>query len=122
MPSRNFFGDNTFKYFAFDGLQYSDTASVTINVTPVDDRPDARNDYYTIYEDSILRAVSGFTSDVPEEGVVVHYPFDGNRDDFGPSNIELKVYGDPEPTEDRFGNLNGAYYFDGERDLSLIHI
>ena len=119
MPSRNFFGDNTFKYFAFDGLQYSDTASVTINVTPVDDRPDARNDYYTIYEDSILRAVSGFTSDVPEEGVVIHYPFDGNRDDFGPSNIELKVYGDPEPTEDRFGNLNGAYYFDGERDFML---
>ena len=33
--------------------------------------------------------------------------------------VELSVYGNPKPTNDRFGNLNSAFYFDGERDFML---
>ena len=51
--------------------------------------------------------------------MVVHYPFDGNTSDYGPNGIKLNVYGDPQPTKDRFGNLNSAFYFDGEKDVMI---
>ena len=119
VPYANFFGQNAFKYFAYDGIQYSDTTEVKITVNPVDDPPVAVRDYYTILEDDTLKAVSGFSLTAPESGMVVYYPFDGNTDDYGPNSVELSVYGDPEPTKDRFGNFNSAFYFDGEKDFML---
>ena len=119
VPNPNFFGENVFKYFAFDGIQYSDTTEVKITVNAVDDPPVAVRDYYTILEDDTLEAVSGFSLSAPETGMVVYYPFDGNINDYGPNGVELSVYGNPKPTNDRFGNLNSAFYFDGERDFML---
>ena len=54
VPNPNFFGENVFKYFAFDGIQYSDTTEVKITVNAVDDPPVAVRDYYTILEDDTL--------------------------------------------------------------------
>ena len=119
VPDANFFGENTFKYFAFDGIQYSDTTEVKITVNSVDDPPIAVRDFYTILEDDTLKAISGFSLSAPETGMVVYYPFDGNVDDNGPNDVKLSVYGNPEPTKDRFGNLNSAFYFDGEKDFML---
>ena len=119
VPDANFFGENTFKYFAYDGIQYSDTTEVKITVNAVDDPPVAVNDYYTILEDDTLKAISGFSLSAPETGMVVYYPFDGNVEDRGPNEVKLNVYGNPEPTKDRFGNLNSAFYFDGEKDFML---
>ena len=48
VPNPNFFGENVFKYFAFDGIQYSDTTEVKITVNAVDDPIVAVRDYYTI--------------------------------------------------------------------------
>ena len=119
VPNPNFNGENSFKYFAFDGIQYSDTTQVKITINAVDDPPVAVRDYYTILEDDTLKAISGFSLTAPETGMVVYYPFDGNINDYGPNDVKLSVYGDPKPTKDRFGNLNSAFYFDGEKDFML---
>ena len=119
VPTPNFNGVTTFQYFAYDGLQYSDTARVTITVTPVDDAPVSTNDFYTILEDDTLQAVTNTSVDIPEAGIVVYYPFDANKTDKGPNNIELSTYGSPKLTADRFGNQNSAYLFDGEKDYMI---
>jgi hypothetical protein len=46
------------------------------------------------------------------DGLMVHYPFNGNANDESGSGNHGTVYG-ATPTEDRFGNPNSAYYFDG---------
>ena len=52
-PAANFFGSETFTYTINDGTPGSDaTATVTINVTPVNDLPTARDDLFTADEDS----------------------------------------------------------------------
>ena len=49
------------------------------------------------------------------QGPVVHYPFDGNADDASGNGNHGTVYG-AALTEDRFGNPNSAYQFDGVDD------
>ncbi len=39
LPAPDFFGTDTFTYRPFDGVSYGDLATVTINVTPVNDAP-----------------------------------------------------------------------------------
>jgi lysophospholipase L1-like esterase len=51
-PSPNFFGIETFIYTVGDGLGGADTATVTVDVTPVNDPPVARDDELTVAEDS----------------------------------------------------------------------
>jgi hypothetical protein len=51
-PAPNFFGIETFSYTVSDGRTGSDTATVTINVTEVNDVPIALDDTITTIEDS----------------------------------------------------------------------
>jgi len=85
LAEENYFGSDTFTYRAYDGQLYSDPATVTIDVTPVNDAPLAQNDAYQIaygdefsdaegvlandsdIEDDELRAV---LRDLPENGTV----------------------------------------------------
>ena len=53
-PASDYNGIDTFTYRLFDGVSYSNTATVTINVTPVNDVPVAVNDNYTTAEDTAL--------------------------------------------------------------------
>lgn len=53
-PAANFSGIDGFSYQAGDGTASSDVASVTINVTPLNDPPVAVNDEYTTAEDTEL--------------------------------------------------------------------
>jgi VCBS repeat-containing protein len=53
-PSLNFTGVVTFTYRASDTQLTSSPATVTINVTPLNDAPVAVNDAYTINEDTVL--------------------------------------------------------------------
>jgi len=46
------------------------------------------------------------------DGLVAYYPFDGNANDVSGNGNDGTVYG-ASLTEDRFGNANGAYSFDG---------
>ena len=53
-PAANFNGTDSFQFRAFDGLAYSNTATVTISVQAVNDVPVAVNDSYTLNEDTVL--------------------------------------------------------------------
>jgi len=54
-PSANWFGADTFTYRAYDGILYSNTAIVTINVAQrCDDAPTAANNSYSTNEDVVL--------------------------------------------------------------------
>ena len=57
--------------------------------------------------------VSGIVNDVPStQGLVAYYPFNGNANDGTVHGATL--------TEDRFGNANSAYSFDGVDDYISI--
>ena len=70
-PDADFHGTDTFTYRASDGT-FSDTATVTITVTPVNDAPVANPDTYITPEDtaltvSILNGVHGNDSDPDDD-------------------------------------------------------
>lgn len=52
-PNANFSGQDTFTYRANDGDQFSAPATVTINVTPVNDPPVASDDAYSLFSNDI---------------------------------------------------------------------
>jgi subtilisin-like proprotein convertase family protein len=53
-PANNFNGTDSFTYRAFDGTDYSDPATVTITVTPVNDNPVAVDDSATTEQDTAV--------------------------------------------------------------------
>jgi hypothetical protein len=53
-PAADWFGTDTFRYRAFDGLGYSAPATVTVVVTPVADAPRARSDVATAAANATL--------------------------------------------------------------------
>lgn len=53
-PLANFNGVDTFTYRASDGALFSNDATVTINIAPINDPPVAINDAYTTPEDTAL--------------------------------------------------------------------
>ncbi|NLX55597.1 MAG: tandem-95 repeat protein [Planctomycetaceae bacterium] len=63
-PNADFFGIDTFVYRAIDGLGNSDTATVTVTVTSVNDPPVAVNDIITgIQEDSVNNVLDVLAND-----------------------------------------------------------
>lgn len=62
VPHSDFHGTDFFTYLAYDGHDYSNIATVTITVIPVNHAPVANDDAYTVDEDGILT--------VPEPGVL----------------------------------------------------
>ena len=50
-PTQNFFGQDSFRYFATDGISNSNTVEVEIWVTAVNDVPIANDDSYSTTED-----------------------------------------------------------------------
>lgn len=57
-PDLNFFGEDTFTYKATDGTNKSATTLVTIDVTPVNDAPEAVDDEYSVLEDGLLEVAA----------------------------------------------------------------
>lgn len=53
-PNTNYYGTDIFTYQAYDGNEYSNTATVIITINPINDPPVANDDYYTIDEDTTL--------------------------------------------------------------------
>jgi len=51
--------------------------------------------------------------------LMAYYPFDGNANDESGNNNNGTING-AVPTSDRFGNLNGAYYFDGKTNYISV--
>jgi conserved repeat domain len=58
LPDLDFNGEDSFTYKAFDGELYSETVTVTITVTPVNDAPEAVDDEYTVIEDGLLEVAA----------------------------------------------------------------
>ena len=54
----------------------------------------------------------------PTDGLVAYYPFDGNANDASGNGNHGTTYG-VTLTTDRFGNENGAYYFDGSSYIEV---
>jgi hypothetical protein len=53
---------------------------------------------------------------IPMDGLVANYPFNGNANDESGNGLNLTKYGDPTLTIDRKGNIDRAYYFNGNTD------
>lgn len=56
---------------------------------------------------------------IPLSGLAAWYPFNGNSDDLS-GNENNGVLNGPAPSNDRFGNSNAAFSFDGEDDYIEI--
>jgi hypothetical protein len=54
------------------------------------------------------------------DGLVAFYPFNGNANDESGNGYDGIIHGDTSLSEDRFGNFNRAYYFDGYGDYIEI--
>jgi hypothetical protein len=55
------------------------------------------------------------TAEIPTEGLVAYFPFNGNAVDESGNGNDGESHG-AVLTEDRFGDPNGAYWFDGKDD------
>jgi len=54
IPDENYIGTDDFTYRAYDGEFYSNTATVNLTITSMNDSPIANDDYYTTVEDTLL--------------------------------------------------------------------
>ena len=66
-PNANFFGSDSFTYTVSDGNGGSDTATVNITVTSVNDNPDAVDDGATVAEDSGANTINVRANDTDVE-------------------------------------------------------
>ncbi len=57
---------------------------------------------------------------IPTNGMVVHYPFNGDHLDASGNDLHLSMIGDPIPCPDRHGNPNSAYFLDGSGDYFFV--
>lgn len=71
--------------------------------------------YYDTIQVYDTITVQNQSSLIPQENLVAHFPFNGNAKDDSGNGYDGTIYG-AQPTEDRFGNSNSAFYFDGQND------
>ena len=80
IPDAHYFGSDYFRYRLFDGTEYSNVATVSIDVISVNDAPIAVDDYYTCEMNSLLITY-------PHNGLLVNdsdadnYDYDTEHDD-----------------------------------------
>ncbi len=67
-PSANYNGPDSFTYTISDGHGGTDTATVSITVTPVNDPPVATDDTATVIEDSVANDINVRANDVDIDG------------------------------------------------------
>ncbi|VGO17081.1 hypothetical protein PDESU_05676 [Pontiella desulfatans] len=70
-------------------------------------------------DDISFALVGGGETNPPDEGLVAHYPFNGNASDESGNGHDGAVNG-ATLTADRFGNPNSAYLFDGTDDYIAV--
>lgn len=90
-PYSNVNGTDSFTYRAYDGESFSEIATVTINITPVNDAPQAFSDNYTTVESWTLMVNSPgvLTNDIDPDGddLIALY-----TDASGPLNGMLNIH------------------------------
>ncbi len=55
-----------------------------------------------------------------DDGLIGYYPFNGDAKDESKNNFHGKIYGEIESVEDRHGNENSAFLFDGVDDYIVV--
>ncbi len=114
-PNPDFHGADSFTYTASDGNGGTDSATVTITVTPVNDAPVAGDDTASVVEDgSVAITVLGNDADVDEDLLTVTSVTQG-------AHGSVVINGDDTVTYTPAANYNGADSFtytvsDGETD------
>ena len=66
----------------------------------------------------ILMSITMIIAQIPTEGLIAHYPFNGNANDESGYGNDGTVNG-ATLTEDRFGKSNSAYIFNGTSSNSI---
>jgi hypothetical protein len=56
---------------------------------------------------------------IPQNGLIAYYPFSGNANDASENANDGILNGNPVLSNDRFGNLNQAYSFDGDDYITI---
>ena len=97
-PALNFNGIETVTYTVSDGELTDTTGTLTITVSPTNG------------------GQNWSTDDLPLEGLIAYYPFNGNANDESGNGNSGSVNG-AILTSDRFGNENNGYKFDGLDDF-----
>ena len=67
-----------------------------------------------VFSIAIIQSAITFSQDLTD-GLLLHFPLDGNATDIGPLGLDGEF--SAQSGEDRFGNPNGAVYFDGVDDF-----
>lgn len=67
----------------------------------------------------VLLVTNQLYAQLPAEGLIAHWPFNGNANDESSNNYNGDVSG-ATLTIDRFGNTNSAYSFDGNNDYIVV--
>ncbi len=82
-PTQNYFGPDSFEYYATDGISNSNTVEVEIVVTAVNDVPIANNDSYSTTEDIplVISATGVLNNDFDKDGGLRLYSISSNGDD-----------------------------------------
>lgn len=107
VPSPNYFGSDTFSYHAFDGIS-SSTATISINILPVNDAPVANSDTFYVEEEiSSVIGLSGSDAENQELTFVIQenpikgnifinamgqFVYQGKKDQFGSDSFSFKVF------------------------------
>jgi hypothetical protein len=76
---------------------------------------------YIIIVPFLLMTNSLFAQSTLSNGILACYDFNGNANDASGNNITGTLYGSPTLAQDRFGNANNAYFFDGVDDYIDIN-
>jgi len=104
-PSANFYGTDSFNYHATDGHASSNIATVTIDVMPVQDPPEAIEDVYDMDEDQTL--------DIPALGVL--------DNDSDPDGDPLMAVKDTDSSDGTLTfNADGSFEYTPNPDFSGI--
>ena len=123
-PAADFHGTDTFTYQATDGTELSTVATVSIQVTPVNDAPAAADDTFGTSEETVLTVAAPgvLANDLDAEGEVLTATLVG-----GPSHGSLTFDGDGSFIYTPASNFNGADSFtyrasDASADSDIVTV
>ena len=118
-PAANFNGQTTFTYVVSDGRGGTDTGMVTVNVTPVNDPPDAVDDAPTIAEDSGPLEIDVLANDIGGDVQLMNVTITTTQPGTGtvaltPDNRRIIFT----PAANFFGTAQFQYTIDGGQGLT----